>query len=177
MFFQTADQTKALCPSWHLCNHIADVALQADHSKLAYYALGFLARWIARGENTSPAVLLSAEEGLAISALATAGRKFDSTLLDAAWLILRHSLRKKKAPSPEAYIAKIYAHASLGQLQRAFSTLNEFETVYGNSEDTDQELFSPFSSLYPLVVACCKNGFSTLDSVWKQKCLLVAFTS
>ncbi|KAG6502673.1 hypothetical protein ZIOFF_034959 [Zingiber officinale] len=165
---KTTDQNKALCPSWNLCNHIADAALQADHSKLAYFAFEFLARWIAHGENARPPVLLSAEEGLAISALTTAGRTVDSTLLEAAWSILRRSLRRKRAPSPEAYIAKIYAHASLGQLQRAFSTLNEFETVYGNSKDTDQELFSPFSSLYPVVVACCKNGFSTLDSVYVQ---------
>ncbi|KAG6527102.1 pentatricopeptide repeat-containing protein At1g26460, mitochondrial-like [Zingiber officinale] len=165
---KTTDQNKALCPSWYLCNYIADVALQADHSKLAYFSLEFLARWIARGEIARPPVLLSAEEGLAISAFATAGRTFNSTLLDAAWSILRRSLRQKRVPSPEAYIAKIYAHASLEQLQRAFATLNEFESAHGKSEDIDQELFSPFASLYPLVVACCKNGFSTLDSVYVQ---------
>ena len=37
------DQNKALCPPWSLCTYIADVALEADHSKLAYYALEFLA--------------------------------------------------------------------------------------------------------------------------------------
>ncbi|CAL9072063.1 unnamed protein product [Musa textilis] len=165
---KTTDQNKALCPSWNLCNYIADVALQADHSKLAYFSLEFLARWIVRGEIARPPVLLSAEEGLAVSALGAAGRTYNSTLLDAAWSILRRSLRQKRAPSPETYLAKIYAHSSLGQLQRAFASLNEFETVYGNSEEVDQELFSPFTSLYPLVVACCKNGFSTLDSVYIQ---------
>lgn len=165
---KTTDQNKALCPSWNLCNYIADVALQADHSKLAYFSLEFLARWIARGEIARPPVLLSAEEGLVVSALGAAGRTYNSTLLDAAWSILRRSLRQKRAPSPETYLAKIYAHSSLGQLQRAFASLNEFETVYGNSEEVDQELFSPFTSLYPLVVACCTNGFSTLDSVYIQ---------
>ncbi|URD85217.1 PPR repeat [Musa troglodytarum] len=150
---KTTDQNKALCPSWSLYNYIADVALQADHSKLVYFSLEFLARWISRGENARPPVLLSAEEGLVVSAVGTT---------DAAWSILQRSLHQKRAPSPETYLAKIYAHASLGQLECAFATLNEFETVYENSE-VDQELFSPFTSVYPLVVACCKNGFSTLD--------------
>ncbi|CAL9066167.1 unnamed protein product [Musa banksii] len=126
---KTTDQNKALCPSWNLCNYIA--------------------------------------EGLVVSAVGTAGRTCNSTLLDAAWSILQRSLQQKRAPSPETYLAKIYAHASLGQLQCAFATLNESETVYENSE-VDQELFSPFTSVYPLVIACCKNGFSTLDSVWPQ---------
>ena len=140
--------------------------MQADHSKLVCFSLEFFARWIARGENARPPVLLSVDEGLLVSALGTAGRTYDTTLLDAAWSILRRSLRQKRAPNPESYLARIFAHASLGNLQRAFSALNEFENVYGNSGEVDQELFSPFTSLYPLVVACCKNGFSTLDSVW-----------
>ncbi|THU44495.1 hypothetical protein C4D60_Mb02t07980 [Musa balbisiana] len=164
---KTTDQNKALCPSWNLCNYIADVALQEDHNKLVYFSLEFLARWIARGENARPPVLLSADEGLVVSAVGTSGRTYNSTLLDVAWSILQRSLHQKRAPSPETYLAKIYAHASLGQLQCAFATLNEFETVYENSE-VDQELFSPFTSIYPLVIACCKNGFSTLDSAWPQ---------
>ncbi|XP_072977545.1 pentatricopeptide repeat-containing protein At1g26460, mitochondrial [Typha angustifolia] len=165
---KTTDQNKVLCPSWNLCNYIADVALQADHGKLAFFALEFLARWIARGENARPAVHLSVDEGLVVSALGTAGRTYNSTLVDAAWSILRRSLRQKRAANAETYLAKIYAHASLGHLQRAFSTLNEFENAYGNLDEIDQELFSPFTSLNPLVVACCKNGFSTLDSVYVQ---------
>lgn len=165
---KTTDQNKALSPTWKLCNYIADVAMQADHSKLSFYALEFLARWIARGENARPPVLLSVDEGLVASALATAGRTFDSTLIDASWSVLKRSLRQKRAPNPETYLAKIFAYSSLGNLQRAFSTLNELETAYGSSEDIDNELFSPFTSLYPLVIACCKNGFSTLDSVYLQ---------
>ncbi|KAJ6815447.1 putative disease resistance proteinisoform X1 [Iris pallida] len=165
---KTTDQNKALCPNWNLCNLIADVALQADDSKLTFLSLEFLARWIVRGEVARPPVLLSVDEGLIVSALATAGRTFNSTLLDASWSILQRSLRQKRAPNPETYLAKLYALASLGNLQRAFGTLNEFETVYGNTGDVDQELFSPFTSLYPLVVACCKNGFSSLDSVYVQ---------
>ncbi|KAL0921814.1 hypothetical protein M5K25_008924 [Dendrobium thyrsiflorum] len=165
---KTTDQNKALSPTWKLCNYIADVAMQADHSKLAFFALEFLARWIARGENARPPILLSVDEGLVASALATAGRTFDSTLIDASWSVLKRSLRQKRAPNPETYLAKIYAYSSLGNLQRAFSTLNELETTYGNSEDVDNELFSPFTSLCPLVTACSKNGFSTLDSVYVQ---------
>lgn len=154
-----------MSPTWSLCNFIADIALQADNSKLAYHSLEFIYRWIVRGENARPPVHLSVDEGLVVSALGTAGRTCNSTLLDASWSILRRSLRQKRAPNPETYLSKIYAYSSLGSLQRAFATLNEFETVYGNSQDTNQELFSPFTSLYPLVVACCRNGFSTLDTV------------
>ncbi|XP_030514726.1 pentatricopeptide repeat-containing protein At1g26460, mitochondrial [Rhodamnia argentea] len=162
------DQNKALCPSWSLCNYIAEVAMQDDNSKLAFYALEFMAKWIARGEMARPPVHLSVDEGLVLSALGTAGRTFSSTLLDASWAILRRSLRQKNTPSPASYLGKIYALASLGNLQRAFSTLREFETAYGNPQEQAEDLFSPFTSLKPLVVACSKNGFETLDSVYFQ---------
>ncbi|GKU99688.1 hypothetical protein SLEP1_g12495 [Rubroshorea leprosula] len=166
---KTTAQNKALCPAWNLCNTIAEAAIQADNSKLAFYALEFMAKWIARGETTRPPVLLSVDEGLVVSALSTAGRTYNSTLLDASWAILKRSLREKKAPKPESYLGKIYAHASLGNLQKAFSTLHEFESSYGNSvKDVEEDMFSPFTSLYPLVVACSKKGFETLDSVYFQ---------
>ncbi|KAF8389719.1 hypothetical protein HHK36_024238 [Tetracentron sinense] len=166
---KTMDQNKALCPSWRVCNYIADVAMQENNSKLAFYALEFLAKWIARGEKTRPPVLLSVDEGLVVSALGTAGRTYNATLLDASWAILRRSLRQKRAPNSESYLGKIYAHASLGNLQRAFSTLHEFETAYGDfTKEAEEDLFSPFSSLYPLVVACSNKGFETLDSVYFQ---------
>ncbi|ONK60253.1 uncharacterized protein A4U43_C08F16100 [Asparagus officinalis] len=165
---KTSDQNKALSPNWNMCNTIADVALQADNSKLAYYALEFLYRWIHHGEIARPPTLLSVDEGLVVSALGAAARTYNSNLLDASWSILRRSLRQKRAPSPETFLAKIYAYASIGNLQRAFATLNEFETVYGKTTATDSDLFSPFTSLHPLVVACCRNGFSTLDSVYVQ---------
>lgn len=166
---KTMDQNKALSPPWKMCNYIADVAMQEDNSKLTFYALEFMAKWIARGENARPPVMLSVDEGLIVSVLSTAGRTYSSTLLDLAWVILRRSLREKKAPNIESYLAKIYAHASLGSLQRAFSTLHELETIYGNtSKEAEEDLFSPFTSLYPLVVACSKKGFETLDSVYYQ---------
>ncbi|KAF8378803.1 hypothetical protein HHK36_030152 [Tetracentron sinense] len=141
---KTMDQNKALCPSWNLCNYIADVAMQGDSSKLAYYALEFLAKWIARGENTRPPVLFSVDEGLVVLALGTDGRTHNATLLHTSWAILRHSLCQKMAPNSESYLGKIYAHASLGNLQRAFSTLHEFESAYGNSSKED----SPHLTLY-----------------------------
>lgn len=160
------DQNKALCPPWNLCNYIADVALQADNSKLAVHALQFMAKWIARGEAARPAVFLPVDEGLLVSALATAGRTYSTTLLDVSWAILQRSLRGKKVPNPESFLAKISALASLGELQRAFRTLSEFESAYANSgKEIEEELFCPFTSLYPLVVACSKNGFETLDTV------------
>ncbi|XP_059447301.1 pentatricopeptide repeat-containing protein At1g26460, mitochondrial [Corylus avellana] len=166
---KTMDQNKALCPAWNLCYYIAEIALREGNSQLAYYALEFMAKWIARGEQARPAVLLSVDEGLVLSALGTAGRTYSPSLLDASWAILRRSLRQKKAPNPESYLGKIYALASLGNLQRAFGSLNEFESAYGNSDkEAGQEMFSPFTSLYPLVMACSKKGFETLDSVYFQ---------
>ncbi|KAF7809045.1 pentatricopeptide repeat-containing protein [Senna tora] len=162
------NQNKALCPSWNSCNFIAENAMRDDNSKLAYYSLEFFAMWIAQGEQARPPVFLSVEEGLVVSALATAGRTYSSKLLDAAWAILRRSLRNKKAPNPESYIGKINALASLGNLQRAFSTLHEFESAYGGSDLEVEEMFSPFTSLHPLVVACSKKGYETLDSVYFQ---------
>lgn len=163
------DQNKALCPPWNLCNYIIDVAMESDNSELAYYGLEFMAKWIARGENARPPVLLSVDEGLAVNALTTAGRNYNSKLLDGTWAILKRSLRQKKVPSPESYIAKIYAYSSFGNLPKAFSTLHEFEIAYKNSpRETEEDMFSPFTTLYPLVVACSKNGFATLDTVYYQ---------
>jgi hypothetical protein len=164
--FQTTDKNKVLCPQWAWCIDIAEAAFDANNSKLALFALEFLARWIVRGENAK--IQLSVNEGLVISALSAAGRTYSTDLLNAAWSLLKKSLRQKRAPSPETYLAKIYAHSSIGQLQQAFGTLREFENAHGNSEDIDLELFSPFTSLHPLVVACCKDGFSTLDSVYSH---------
>ncbi|KAF3431992.1 hypothetical protein FNV43_RR26729 [Rhamnella rubrinervis] len=145
---KSMEQNKALCPSWNMCNDIAEIAMQEDDSKLAYHALEFMAKWIAKGEQARPPVLLSVDEGLLVSALGTAGRR---------------------RPNPESYLAKIYVLASLGHLQRAFSTLREFESTYENSDkEAEEELFSPFTSLNPLVVACSKQGFETLDAVYFQ---------
>lgn len=163
------DQNKDLCPNWPLCNTLADVAIQSDHSKLTFLALEFMAKWIARGEVARPPVYISVDEGLVVSALSTASRTYNSTLLDASWTILKRSLRDKKNPEPSTYLAKICALASMGNLQRAFSTLNEFERAHANSADEAAgDLLSPFSSLNPLAVACTKKGFETLDSVYFQ---------
>ncbi|WCJ22124.1 Tetratricopeptide repeat (TPR)-like superfamily protein [Euphorbia peplus] len=166
---KTMDHNKALCPPWGMCTYIAEVATSTDNSKLAYYALEFMAKWLARGEIARPIVKLPVDEGLVVATLGTAARTYSSTLLDASWAILRRSLREKKAPNPESYIAKIHAYASLGNLQRGFTTLREFEAAYANSDkDMQEELFSPFTSLHPLVMACSKKGFETLDSVYFQ---------
>ncbi|KAL9149166.1 hypothetical protein ABFS82_12G092600 [Erythranthe guttata] len=164
-----SDQNKYLRPPWRTCNFIADIAMQSDNSDLTYYALEFMAKWIAQGETASPSVLLSVDEGLVVSALGTAGRTYNSRLLGGSWAVLKRSLRQKKVPRPESYIAKIYAYANSGNLQMAFSTLQDFEVDHGNSNKDDGEgLFSPFYSLNPLVVACSKKGFTTLDTVYHQ---------
>eukprot|EP01018_Ginkgo_biloba_P030852 Gb_21554 [translate_table: standard] len=163
------DQNKALCPTWSLCTYISDVALQADHSKLAYYGLEFLARWMSRGKSARPPVLLYVDEGLVIAALGTAARTCSAPLLKVAWEILMRSLQQKRSPSPEAYLAKIHAFATLGELKWAFRALHELESAYGNTEaENDREIFCPFSSLNPLVRACSKGGFPTLDAVYFQ---------
>ncbi|XP_042021939.1 pentatricopeptide repeat-containing protein At1g26460, mitochondrial-like [Salvia splendens] len=163
------DQNKSLCPPWRTCMSIANVAMQSDNSELTYYALEFMAKWIARGEVARPPIYLSVEEGLVVTALGTAGRTFNSRLLDGAWAILKRSLRQNSLPNPESYLAKIYGLASLGNLPKAFGTLREFEAAYGNADHEDTEdLFSPFHSLEPLVRACCKDGFTSLDSVYFQ---------
>ncbi|KAL0363852.1 UNVERIFIED_CONTAM: Pentatricopeptide repeat-containing protein, mitochondrial [Sesamum angustifolium] len=134
------DQNKSLCPPWHICNYIADVAMQSDNN-----------------------------EGLVVSALGTAGRTYNSRLLDGSWAAIKRSLRQKKVPNPESYLTKIYAHANMGNLQKAFSALHEFEVAHGHSNQEDGEgLFSPFYSLNPLVMACCRKGFTTLDTVYYQ---------
>ncbi|KAM3359148.1 pentatricopeptide repeat-containing protein, mitochondrial [Capsicum galapagoense] len=163
------DQNKGLLPSWNMCTHLADVALQADNSELAFSSLDFLVRWVVRGENVRPPVLLTVDEGLLLAALGTAGRTCNAKLLTGAWEVLKRSLRQTRDPNPESFLAKIYAHASLGQLQNAFATLHEFEKAHGSSEEESaEELFSPFTSLNPLVDACCRNGFVTLDTVYYQ---------
>lgn len=165
---RTTDQNKALCPQWDWCNFIVEIATQEDNSKLAFYGLEFMARLIVRGEREKPPIFISVDEGLVLSAILTAGRTYNSELLVASWAVLDRSLRKKKTPNPESYLGKIYALASLGNLQKAFGTLNEYESVYGDSSQEAEDLFCPFTSLHPLVVACSKKGFETLDNVYFQ---------
>ncbi|CAN8291533.1 unnamed protein product [Cochlearia groenlandica] len=163
------DRNKSLCPSWSLCTYMAEVANQEDNSKLAFYAFEFMFKLINRGEMAKAPVLLSVDEGLVVSALATAARTCNSTLVDGSWAILKKSLRGRKKANPASYIAKINAYASLGNLHKAFIALHEFETAYANSEkEVVEEMLSPFTSLYPLVVACSKKGFETLDEVYFQ---------
>ncbi|CAN6887836.1 unnamed protein product [Brassica oleracea var. botrytis] len=166
---KSLDRNKSLCPSWILCTYMAEVATQEDNSKLAFYAFEFMYNWINRGEMARPSVLLSVDEGLVVSALATAARTCNPTVIDGSWMILKRSLRGKKAANPAAYVAKINAYASLGNLQKAFVALNEFENAYKDAEkEVKEEMLSPFTSLYPLVVACSKKGFETLDEVYFQ---------
>ncbi|CAL5419086.1 unnamed protein product [Camellia sinensis] len=73
-------------------------------------------------------------EGLVVSAVGTTGRTNNAKLLDGSWVILKRALRQKK-------------------------------TTYRNStKEAEEDLLSPFTSLCPLVMACSKDGFVTLDS-------------
>ncbi|KAK1379475.1 Pentatricopeptide repeat-containing protein [Heracleum sosnowskyi] len=170
------DQNEALVADWKLCLEMVDQAMKADNSELAFYALEFMAKWMIKDENMRPPRYLFVEEGLVVSLLATAGRTYSKKLLDAAWSILKRSQRQKvasaetyiaKVASAETYIAKIHAHASLGHQKKALETLLQFESLYGGSDkQAEEDLFSPFTALYPLVVACSHNGCETLDSVY-----------
>ncbi|GLJ15817.1 hypothetical protein SUGI_0260860 [Cryptomeria japonica] len=162
------DQNKTLCPPWTLCTYIADSAFQADNSKLACHGLEFLVRWIAQGRASRPPVLLTVEEGLLIGALGTAARTCSAPLLKTSWEILMRSLQQKRPPCAQTYLAKIHAFAALGELKWAYRALHELESAYGNAEKEDLELFSPFSSLNPLVRACSNGGFASLDAVYFQ---------
>jgi len=166
---KAVDRNKSLCPSWILCNYIAEVAIQEDNSKLAFYAFEFMFKWITRGEMARPSVIFSVDEGLVVAGLASAARTCSSSLVEGSWTILKQSLRGRKAANPASYIAKINAYASLGNLQKAFTSLHELESAYADSEkEVVEEMLSPFTSLYPLVVACSKKGFETLDEVYFQ---------
>ncbi|GJV49303.1 hypothetical protein Tco_1439515 [Tanacetum coccineum] len=91
------------------------------NSELAFYGLGFMARWIVCGEIARPPVLLSADKGLGVT---TAGRNYNSNLLDGTWAILNRSPRQKKVPIQESYLTKV---SSFGNFQKDLSSLHEFE--------------------------------------------------
>lgn len=162
------DQNKALSLNWNSCLQMLDYAVKVDNSELAFNGLEFMAKLMIKSENKQPPRYLSVEEGLVVSLLATAGRTYSKKLLDASWTILKRSLRQQKVASAETYIARIHAHASLGNqhLQKAFSALYEYESFYGGTDkQAEEDLFSPFTALYPLVVACSHKGFASLDNV------------
>lgn len=162
------DQNKSLFVEWKLCLEMLDHAMNADNSELAYYALQFMAKLMVKDEITRPPRYLFVEEGLVVSLLATAGRTHSKNLLDAAWSILKRSLRQKVA-SAETYIARIHALASPRHVIKAMDALLEFESLYGGSDkQAEEDLFSPFTALHPLVVACSHNSCASLDSVRLQ---------
>ncbi|KAJ3673109.1 hypothetical protein LUZ60_006483 [Juncus effusus] len=165
---KASEKNKLLCPRYPTCYSLLDTAVQSENARLAHLALQLVARWILHGEHAKPPVFLPVDEGLMMSAYVTAGRAHNANLLNDVSQVLKRSLRGKKVPNPETYLAKIFAYANLGELAKAFMTLSEMEMAYGDSEVVDEEMFSPFMSLNPLVVACCKDGFKTLDTVYVQ---------
>lgn len=163
------DQNKALVADWKLCLEMLEHAMKADNSELAFNALFFMAQWMKIGLNTRPPRYLFVEEGLVVSLLATARRTYSKKLLEASLSILNRSLCRNKVASAETYIARIHALASQVHLPKAFDALFEFESLYGGSDkQAEEDLFSPFTALNPLVVACSQNGYATLDSVYFQ---------
>ncbi|CAJ1973916.1 unnamed protein product [Sphenostylis stenocarpa] len=72
-------------------------------------------------------------------------------------------------PGLEVYVGSALRYMKK-KIELAFNThtLNEFELAYGDSGQEAEELFCPFTSLHPLVMACSKKGFETLDNVYFQ---------
>ncbi|KAF2294984.1 hypothetical protein GH714_029929 [Hevea brasiliensis] len=158
---KTMDQNKALCPTWNMCNFIAEAAIREDNNKLAFYALEFMAKWIARGESARPAVLLSVDEGLIISTLGTAGKTYSSTLLDASWEVLRHSLRQKKSLNQNLILGKYMPMHHWGISRRLlvlFVNLSLLMGVYFQLENLSRAE-SPYKSVAALncIVLGCAN--------------------
>ncbi|XVF62288.1 hypothetical protein PTKIN_Ptkin08bG0205500 [Pterospermum kingtungense] len=65
--------TRAFMDYDSISQAIVEIAMEVENGKLAFYAFEFIVKWIAWGENTSLPFLLSVDEGLIVSALATAG--------------------------------------------------------------------------------------------------------
>lgn len=163
------DQNKAFCPSGKQCICILKEALKVENAELAVHSLQFLNKLFAERSAKYFGGFPFIDPSSLVAALRVANRTCHRPLLDASWAgIIKLSLYQNKSPSPQAYIEKICATASLGSstLHTAFSTLCEFEAAYGKvDEEATEEFFSPFAAMHPLVVECSSWGFETLESV------------
>ena len=148
--YQTMDQNKALSPSWNMCIFIADIAMQEDNSKLAFYALEFMARWIARGENARGPVLLSVDEGLVVSTLGTAGRTYSSTLLDASWAILRDHCVKRRHLNQNLILQKYMPMQHWGICREHSALCMSLKPLIGTPPKKQKRTYSHLLHLYIL---------------------------
>lgn len=128
---------------------------QVDDSVLAFFALECIEKWMIKRKKAEllydlPPYGFHVLKEVLVNVIQITRRSYNNKLLDRAWIILKQSQGKEKVSS-FAYIARLHAHASLGNLEKAFGTLKALESSYGDSSQEDAHLFSPFSALYPLV--------------------------
>lgn len=139
-------------------------SLKAQNSELTYHALHFIKKFIAAAQISDPQIKYFVEEELIIQVLQLAGETRNIKLFDIACVLLDLSLRQNVA-QPDAFVMKIRAYASFGNLNLAHKSLFELESLYRGATQEDTDHFSPFFALNPLAMAYSQNGCGTLDYV------------
>ncbi|KAK1367219.1 hypothetical protein POM88_042780 [Heracleum sosnowskyi] len=134
------------------------MSLQTQNNKLAYHALRFIKKFIDATKISQPRSHYFVEEELSISVLQLAEKSCNSELLYVACVLLDLSLHQNVVRA-EKFIEKICAHTFLGNLKRAHDSR-------GATQEANNP-FSPFSALYPLVLAYSLNGCVTLDNTFE----------
>ncbi|OAE33294.1 hypothetical protein AXG93_1200s1560 [Marchantia polymorpha subsp. ruderalis] len=142
---------------------LAVAATEVDDSECALLAL----RVLSESELSKSVRNLTMDEGGIHAILSCAARAADIELSTEAWSMLRASFRGTKTPRPSSYHARIHALAAGGDFDTAFSTLHEMQEAYNDTEyAADTNIFSPFTSLRPLVLACTRGGAAALDAAY-----------
>ncbi|KAJ7529093.1 hypothetical protein O6H91_15G033700 [Diphasiastrum complanatum] len=150
-------------PMLTTCAELLVAAADVDDAECASLALDLI-RQRPTGKFT-PSLMF--DEGTLLAVLSTAARKGDGALTDKVWDTLVKSLGDQQHPSPALYHARIHAHSAAGNLTAAFCGVEELQSAYGKLEDdTNGQIFSPFSSLRPLVLACLRGGAESLDAAY-----------
>ncbi|XP_074352958.1 pentatricopeptide repeat-containing protein At1g26460, mitochondrial-like [Apium graveolens] len=162
-----AKNNQEFYPSWDLCFYILHMSLDAQNSELAYHALHFIRKFIAAAESSDSRTQYFVEEELIIAVLHLAGESRSSKLVEIACILLDQSLGQNVARA-DTFVAKICAYASIGNLRLAHDSLFELESLYRGNTEEASDLFSPFSGLFPLVMAYSQNGCGTLDYIHYQ---------
>lgn len=145
------------------CAELAGVASEVDDAECALLALQFMSDRLT-GRFVEQLLM---DEGGVIAALNTAARTGNKSLSDVAWDLLCRTLGDAKSPSAPAFLGRIHCSSAAGDLTAAFEAVSELEKAHGESQPCSvPEILSPFSSLQPLVRACCKGGPTGVDAAY-----------
>lgn len=106
---------------------------------------------------------LMVDQGTLLGALNLAARGGNPTLAEQAWALLKVNLQGKNT-LPAFHLARIHTYAAAADFTSAFRSVREFEEAW-ETESTEPDLFSPFTSLRPLVLAVSR-GVGVLDSAY-----------